>query len=64
MLPYGIKKAGTKVPGHQHCGICHPEQKNMTKRARKGNKVAVAVKVRTPRTKKKAKKRTPPAIHK
>ena len=35
MRPEGLKKIRTHVSGHQDCGICHPEQKNLRARSRK-----------------------------
>lgn len=39
MRAYGERKAGHSAGcGHQECGICHPEQKNKKKRARREGK--------------------------
>ena len=35
MKPLGMKKVGKSAEGHQECGICHPEQKNMKARSRR-----------------------------
>lgn len=38
MKRYGKKKIRTRVPKHQNCTICHPEQKSTKKRARREGK--------------------------
>jgi hypothetical protein len=43
MQPYGHRKGHTHVAGHQECGICHPAQKNLKKRARRKGKVKVVM---------------------
>lgn len=42
MKPYGKTKCGHSVEGHQECGICHPPQKNLKKRARRNAKKDIA----------------------
>lgn len=42
MKPEGKKKIRRTLEGHQDCGTCHPEQKNLSKRSRAAGKAEVA----------------------
>jgi len=43
MQAYGRKKSATHVAHHQECGVCHPVQKNKSKRARQQVKKEIAM---------------------